>query len=175
MLYTIIVAVDIKGGISKNRQIPWHYREDFQWFKEKTAGKCCIMGKGTFEDIKARSKTGEVLPGRFSWVVTSQAETYDVGNTNTGTLLYPRDIENYIHTVEGFAPTNEVMVLGGMGVYVDVLNIASVVHLTHIKKDYECDQIFPVGYVYENFERVYNDDSKHPDLEFNTYIRRLGA
>lgn len=176
MFYTIIVAVDQKGGFAKDGKIPWHYREDFQWFKEKTIGHPCIMGRGTFEDIMQRRKPGTVLlPGRFGWVVTSQAKTYDVGTSGFGTLLYPRDIENYLHSVEGFIDhPNEVMVLGGLGVYLDILPIASVVHLTHVKKDYQCDQFFPVDYVYNEFDLVYSDSNRHPDLQFNTYIRKMG-
>ena len=175
MIYTIIVATDLKGGISKDGNIPWHYREDFEWFKKKTTGHPCIMGRGTFEDIKRRSKSNDILPGRISWVVTSQAATYDPGAAMVGTLLYPRDIENYVHTVEGFVQyPNEVMVLGGMGVYLDILQVASIVHLTCINKDFQCDQVFPLDYVYTNFDRVYSEEGINPDLQFNTYIRKLG-
>ena len=34
----VIVAVAQNNAIGKNNDIPWHIKEDFQHFKEKTAG-----------------------------------------------------------------------------------------------------------------------------------------
>jgi dihydrofolate reductase len=171
MIYTIIVAVDLKGGISKDGNIPWHYREDFEWFKEKTAFKHCLMGRGTYEDIARRGNNGkhsitlearDTWNGRTPWIVSSTL-------LGEGVLRTPMEIEKRVpeHT--------EVMVLGGVGLYTQLLPFASIVHLTLIKKDYQCDQLFPTELVYNNFDLVYNDSNRHPDLQFSTYIRKVSS
>lgn len=170
MFYTIIVAVDQKGGFAKDGKIPWHYREDFQWFKQKTDRKHCLMGRGTYEDIARRSNNGkysitlearDTWNGRTPWIVSSTL-------LGAGVLRSPMEIEKRV------PEDTEVMVLGGSEIYNQLLPFASVVHLTHIKNDYNCDKFFPVELVYNNFDLLYSEEGANPDLQFNTYIRKMG-
>ena len=63
-MISIIVATDNKFGFGKDGKIPWHYPEDFKFFKETTKEKTLIMGRKTFESLP------KVLPGRKHLVLT---------------------------------------------------------------------------------------------------------
>ena len=67
----LIAAVDEEFGLGRDGKIPWHYPEDFKFFKEKTKGHVCVMGRKTFDDLLTYAKGKAVLPGRQCIVVTS--------------------------------------------------------------------------------------------------------
>ena len=51
-MFSIIVAHDKDFAIGNKGLIPWHYKEDFKQFKQKTIGKRILMGKVTFDGLK---------------------------------------------------------------------------------------------------------------------------
>ena len=57
-MFSIIVAFDKNFCIGKDGKMPWHIKEDLQWFKEKTHNHTVVMGKKTFLSI------GRILPNR---------------------------------------------------------------------------------------------------------------
>ena len=66
--FNIIVAASKNFVIGKNNTIPWHYKEDFKYFKRITS-KCSkgkkniiMMGMNTFKSI------GKPLPKRINMV-----------------------------------------------------------------------------------------------------------
>jgi len=162
--YTIIVATDQNGGFAKDGKIPWDYHEDFIWFKQKTGGHHCIMGRHTFEDIQRLSKSDIILPGRTPWVVSSELMPADVP-VNVGLLRAPLEIEQFI------SPHRDIMVIGGEQIYNEMINHVGKIYLTKVKGDYDCDRFFPMDYVEDNFKLQNADNSRHPDLTFCTYIR----
>lgn len=74
----IIMAVDEAGGFGKNGKLPWHFKEDMAFFKTHTMGKCCVMGRKTYDEINSivgdRGKE-KLLAGRVSWVLTRNPTT----------------------------------------------------------------------------------------------------
>ena len=45
------MAVDDKGGISKDNSMPWpRNSNDLKWFKKHTINQVVIMGRNTWED-----------------------------------------------------------------------------------------------------------------------------
>lgn len=67
-----IVAMDVNGIIGYGNDLIFHNPQDLKFFKEKTMGHVCIMGRKTFESI------GKVLPGRQTLIVTSKGADYVV-------------------------------------------------------------------------------------------------
>ena len=67
--FNIIVAASKNFVIGRNNTIPWHYKEDFKYFKRITSkssiGKknIVMMGMNTFKSI------GKPLPGRINMVI----------------------------------------------------------------------------------------------------------
>ena len=54
----LIAAVDKNLAIGKNGRIPWHIKEDLQYFQKNTLNTAMIMGRSTFDSI------GKALPNR---------------------------------------------------------------------------------------------------------------
>ena len=65
-VFSIIVAVDLNNVIGLNGDMPWlKLRSDLKYFKEKTSGHWCILGRKTYNALG-----NKVLPGRKFIIVT---------------------------------------------------------------------------------------------------------
>ena len=53
-MISIIVAIGNHNLIGKGNDLPWHYPEDLQYFKEKTVNQTVLMGENTFYSIMDR-------------------------------------------------------------------------------------------------------------------------
>ena len=165
---SIIVAVDQDGGFGKGGKIPWHFKEDFDHFKEKTKDSVCIMGRKTYEDmlemVKARKKDKtkvikEVLPGRMCFVVTRNKDYKAEGATV---------VQSITQAVQSLDQTDkrEVFILGGFRMYVEGLAWANKVYMTIVKDKFDCDVFFPV----KSLERFKISEGRQTkELDFLTY------
>lgn len=63
-----IVAIDRNGAIGKAGRLPWHYSADLKFFKARTTGNVCVMGRRTWESLK------KPLPGRLNVVLSRSLE-----------------------------------------------------------------------------------------------------
>jgi dihydrofolate reductase len=74
MIINIIAAMSLNRVIGKDNQLPWHYSEDLQHFKNLTLDHVIVMGYNTYLSI------GKPLPKRRNIVLTSKTidgvETY---------------------------------------------------------------------------------------------------
>ena len=68
MTISIIVAMDKKGVIGLEGDLPWHLSADLKRFKAMTMGKPLIMGRKTHESI------GRPLPGRTTIILTRDTD-----------------------------------------------------------------------------------------------------
>ncbi len=57
----LIVAMDPTGLIGDGSRIPWHYPEDFKYFRKKTLGGVLIMGRNTVLSLPKKLKGREVI------------------------------------------------------------------------------------------------------------------
>ncbi len=157
---SIVVAVDLDGGFGKGGKIPWHYQEDFAFFKKVTASKACVMGRVTYEEIRdisiAHGRTS-LLPGRPCYVV-SNTMTEAFGAT---VIASPGEI-----------PEREYCVIGGRLMYNTALDFADRVYLTTINKRFGCDTFFKVDMMHTMYKLVETFPSTNPDLKFELYERK---
>lgn len=63
-----IVAVDRNNAIGRGGALPWHYSADLKFFKERTTGNVCVMGRRTWESLK------RPLPDRLNVVLSRGPE-----------------------------------------------------------------------------------------------------
>tara|TARA_Y100000739_G_scaffold95048_1_gene81320 strand:+ start:201 stop:473 length:273 start_codon:yes stop_codon:yes gene_type:complete len=83
-MFKAIMAVDDKGGISRDGSMPWPKNSsDLKWFKKNTLNAIVIMGRATWEDPFMPSP----LINRLNILVTNQdkkkypgADEYISGN-----------------------------------------------------------------------------------------------
>ena len=130
---SLIVAMAENGVIGKDGKLPWpRIPEDMRWFKEKTMGKACIMGRKTFDSI------GKPLTGRANIVVTRDRDWRRNG------VHVAHDFDEAVQFARSLDPqAEEIMVIGGAQIYAKAMAQADRIYLTHIHKAYEGDARFP--------------------------------
>ena len=120
--------MDKKGVIGLEGDLPWHLSADLKHFKAITMGKPLIMGRKTHESI------GIPLPGRKNIILTQseefKAESCTVVHSLEEALLAAGDVD-------------EVMIMGGAGIYDQSLDCANRLYLTEVHADVSGDVYFP--------------------------------
>ena len=128
MIISIIVAMDKKGVIGLEGDLPWHLSADLKHFKVITMSKPLIMGRRTHESI------GHPLPGRQNIVLTRGKNFKADGCTIVHSL------DDALHAA---GDVDEVMIMGGSGIYDQSLACADRLYLTEVHTEIEGDTFFP--------------------------------
>ena len=132
-MISLIWAMDKNNLIGKDNDLPWHYKEDLQYFKEKTMGKKVIMGENTFFSIVSR--INKPLPGRINVVATLNKDFhYDGVEVTFDLISYLKEHEN---------DDEDIFVIGGKQIYTLALPYAKRLYITHIDKEYDGNIYFP--------------------------------
>ncbi len=151
---SIIVAVDRNFLIGKGDSLPWHFKEDLLYFREKTMGKFVVMGQRTFSFIESS------LEGR-SIIVLSRDKNFLPENATVA-----RSINEAISISSG-----ELMVAGGRSVYEQFLKIADRIYLTFIDDEFEGDVYFP-DFSEQEWNVVEEKRGKNPLISFKVLEKR---
>jgi dihydrofolate reductase len=120
-----IVAMAPNRVIGRAGHMPWHLREDLQFFKKMTTGNTVVMGRKTFESM------GRPLPNRTTVVISR-------GNPIPGTITLP--------SLEALDPEQlpgEVFIAGGAQIYSQTLDRCSDLYLTLVHSEVDGDTFFP--------------------------------
>lgn len=149
-----IAAMAQNRVIGDKNTIPWHYPEDFKWFKKNTLGATLVMGRKTYESI------GKPLPKRTTVVLSRTANANDFPE---GVLLV-RSLDE----VDALNTPGPVWLAGGSEVYALGMDRCEELFLTIIRKDYAGDAQFPE--VESDFAKSTLLESSGP-LEFWKYSR----
>ncbi len=128
MKVSIIVAMDRKGVIGLEGDLPWRLSADLQHFKAITMSKPLIMGRKTHESI------GRPLPGRQNIVLTHAKDFVAEGCT----IVHSLD-----DAFQAAGDVEEVMIMGGSGIYDQSLARANRLYLTEVHADVCGDVYFP--------------------------------
>ena len=128
MKISIIVAAATNNVIGRDGELPWRLPEDLKRFKQLTIGKPVIMGRLTYESI------GKPLPDRRNIVLSARKglniEGCEVVDTPDAAIRLAGGAE-------------EVMVIGGGGVYSQMLPMADRIYMTRIDATFDGDTFFP--------------------------------
>jgi dihydrofolate reductase len=142
MLISLIVAMDRNRVIGNQGRLPWHISADLKNFRAITMGKPIIMGRKTHESI------GRVLPGRENVIITRDKNYQATGCT-------------VLHSLEcvyaKFHDSDEIMIMGGAGLYEQTLAKAGRIYLTEVHAAVEGDTCFP-DFDRETWEEVSRQD-----------------
>ncbi|WP_026906511.1 dihydrofolate reductase [Paucisalibacillus globulus] len=161
-MISLLFAMDRNRVIGANNDLPWHLPNDLKFFKEMTTGNTIIMGRKTFDSI------GRALPNRRN-VVLSRKE-----------IELPSGVE-LIHEVDTILnwnkqyPDEELFVIGGGGVFEQILPHADRMYITLIDEEFEGDVFFP-DFSLEYWKEVSREkgieNEKNPyDYYFSQYNR----
>jgi dihydrofolate reductase len=128
MKLILIAAMAKNRVIGQNNHIPWHIPEEMQFFKENTMGHAVIMGRKTFESIVTP------LPGRLNVVLTTNKSLNIPGCHIAGNL------EEAIACCQN---QEKAFIIGGSKLYEEGMDLADLILLTILDKEYEGDTFFP--------------------------------
>ncbi|MBT2969023.1 MAG: dihydrofolate reductase [gamma proteobacterium symbiont of Ctena orbiculata] len=127
-LISLIAAVANNGVIGVDNSLPWRLPADLKHFKALTMGKPIVMGRRTWESLPG------VLPGRRHIVVSRNRD-------------YRAEGCELVHSVDEAlqlaGDAAEIMIVGGGGLYRQMLPRADRLYLTLVEADVEGDAYFP--------------------------------
>lgn len=161
MIISVISAMDKNRLIGKENGLPWHLPADLQFFKKSTLGKPIVMGRKTYESI------GRPLPGRQNIVISRnadyKAEGCEVVSSIDAAIKIAGDVE-------------ELMIIGGANLYLQVLDKADRLYLTQVHAKFEGDAWFPKIH-YSDWHEISREDHQADeknsvDYSFVVYQRR---
>ncbi len=160
MLISLIVAMDKRGLIGRDNDLPWRLSADLKHFKKITMGKPIIMGRRTHESI------GRPLPGRRNIVITSQSGYQSEG---CDVVASPDEALNLS------AGSEEVMIMGGASLYRAFLPMAQRLYITRVEATLAGDTYFPEwspeAWACQERETFAADDKNEYDYSFEVFER----
>lgn len=122
------------GVIGRGNSLPWRLPKDMQFFMTATMGKPVIMGRKTFESMKAP------LPGRTNIVMTRAADYEREGVRVVANFAEALKVARAQCEVDG---KDEIMVAGGAEIYRLALAVATRLYVTTVHAEVEGDTWFP--------------------------------
>ncbi len=160
ILMSMIVAVDKKGGISKEGKLPWRFAEDMNFFRKNTTSEdpskmnVVIMGKNTWATIPKKYRG---LQNRLNIIVSTSLTQKEINEQNaTQSICYVASslssalsMLRYIFPKTIMFPEKrtidmgEIFICGGSKLYEEAFNSGMVdkVYAAEIDHDFQCDNI----------------------------------
>ncbi len=134
MQVSLVVAAGENGVIGRDGRLPWRLPSELKMFRRLTMGKPIVMGRRTFESI------GRPLDGRDNIVVTRNADFAPDGVSVAGSVADALTLARVLARTGG---SDEIMVIGGAGVYEETLPVADRIYFTQVHASPEGDRVFP--------------------------------
>ena len=131
---SFVVAMTENNVIGRDGGLPWRLSSDLKRFKALTIGKPVVMGRICYESI------GRPLPGRPNIVITRSMDFKPQGVIVVHSLEDAMDVA--IAEAEKLG-VDEVCVIGGGIVYREAMELATILHVTHIEATIDGDTFFP--------------------------------
>ncbi|MEW8505655.1 MAG: type 3 dihydrofolate reductase [Candidatus Thiodiazotropha sp.] len=162
-LISLIAAVATNGVIGVDNSLPWRLPADLKHFKSLTMGKPIVMGRRTWESLPG------VLPGRRH-IVVSRNRDYRA----TGCEL----VHSVDEALQLAGEVAEIMIVGGGGLYRQMLPRADRLYLTLVEADVEGDAHFPEfdGSQWHEVSREYHAaDDRNPFAYSFVVLNRVNS
>ncbi|WP_068617505.1 dihydrofolate reductase [Paenibacillus tuaregi] len=158
---TLIWAMARGGVIGRDNKLPWRLPADLAFFKAQTIGKTMLMGRKTWESIGSKP-----LPGRRNVILTTD-KSFQADGAET--------VHSMSEALELAGPGEELMVIGGAGVFEHFLPYATRLLVTFIDEDIEGDVVFPEldwsSFKLTDEVQGIRDEKNPYDYRFVTYER----
>jgi dihydrofolate reductase len=132
MKISLIAAKASNHTIGIDGRLPWRLPGDMAWFRDKTMGKPCIMGRKTWDSFPRRP-----LPGRTNIVITRNAMFHEAG------ALVARSLDEALGIARQ-SGAEEAMILGGGAIYNEAIGLADRLYITEITVPFPGDTFFPL-------------------------------
>ena len=159
-MFKAIMAVDDKGGISRDGSMPWPKNSsDLKWFKKNTLNAIVIMGRATWEDPFMPSP----LINRLNILVTNQnknkypgADEYISGNIIDRVVNLKQKYNN-----------KDFYIIGGSEILNQLFELVEEFYLTRIYGDFDCDKKIDLNMINRSMKmvkKIDNDETCHFEI-----------
>lgn len=123
----MIACVSSDGGLGKDGDLLWYFKDDMQFFRETTSHHTVVMGRKTFNSI------GRPLPNRKNVVLSRQDVSSDVQTFHNET-----ELRKFLKT-----QASMTFIIGGATLYEMFINDTDVIFLTEVQSRKPADVFFP--------------------------------
>lgn len=125
-----LFAVDEKGGMGNNGDMPWPMiKEDMRWFKTATEGHVVVMGKRSW----LSPDMPKPLPNRHNVVVTNNfIDQPDIDQIRG-------DVCEGLKRIEKKYPDSKIFVIGGADLLMQAKPVLDRAYITRVPGTYDCD------------------------------------
>ena len=148
-----VVAMDENRVIGRDNDLPWRLPDDMRWFREKTLGKPCIMGRKTYDSLPDRFRP---LPGRLNIVVTRNSDYQALG----AVVVHSVD-----EALQATGDVEEVIIVGGGDLFRRLMPVVDRLYLTQVHGAVQGDVFFPpvdLSQWHETYRQEHPADERHP-------------
>ncbi|MDE7322519.1 MAG: dihydrofolate reductase [Lachnospiraceae bacterium] len=128
----IIAAVDSNWAIGYQNSLLVRIPRDQQMFREMTEGKVIVAGRRTLETFPQK----QPLKNRVN-IILSRDKRYTVKDA-----IVVHSIDELMEELKAY-DDEDVYVVGGAGVYEQLLPYCDTAHITKIDYEYQADVFFP--------------------------------
>jgi dihydrofolate reductase len=165
-MISIVIAMTRNNVIGKDNLIPWRVRDDLVRLKKLVKGHTVILGRKTFDSLSwYYDKSGRRMPGE-NYIVITRDRSY----------VPSREYAKVAHSVQDAVRMADdlgdldVFVIGGVGVFAEMLPLARRVYLTEIQADVDGDSRFTAldraKWHEVSREHHHKDDRNEYDFDF---------
>lgn len=158
-MISLIWAMDKNWLVGKENKLPWHFKEDLIYYKEKTAGNTVLMGDVSYYSLKGYYKDKPLPYGKI--FVAS------LDNLNLDDAIVVNDVISFL---ANFPNDEELWVVGGATIYKFALPHAHRLYITHVDGEYQGDTYFPKFDLENDFNLISSRISGV--LNFSVYERK---
>ena len=155
-----IMAVDDKGGISKNGSMPWPKNSsDLKWFKRNTLNSLVVMGRLTWEDPFMPTP----LKDRINVLITNQNKENYMGADE----YVSEDIVNSIVNLSIKYSHKDIFIIGGAKILTQLFELVEEFYLTRIYGNFDCDKNIDLPKIQESMNminKIENDETCHFEI-----------
>lgn len=161
MKKSIVVAAALDNAIGRNNDLLWKLPADMRFFKNLTWGMPVIMGRKTFESMRAKP-----LPGRINIIITRDINRYQE-NENLKIVDSLEQALAYAETTD----CKEAFIIGGGEIYNQALPKTDHIYLTRVEATFPDADTYFAPIDPEHFEMV--DAHDHPADEKHAFPFRF--
>lgn len=158
-MISLIWAMDKNWLVGKDDKLPWHFKEDLLYYKEKTQGNTVLMGDVSYYSLKSYYKTKPLPYGK---IYVASLDNLDLEDATV--------VNDVVGFLQNFPKEEELWVVGGATIYKFALPYADKLYITFVAGEYEGNVYFPKFNLDEEFKLVSSRLSNN--LNFTVYERK---
>ena len=155
-----ILAVDDKGGISKNGSMPWPKNSsDLKWFKNNTINNVVIMGRLTWSDPFMPTP----LKDRINILISNQKKINFPGADE----YISNDIFKNVKKISEKYSNKDSYIIGGSKILHQLFDLVEEFYLTRIYGNFKCDKNINLKQINEKMKmikKIENDKTCHFEI-----------